>query len=52
MVRGHTLVQNLHDGFSTLTATLEYRLRLLTATIVGAANLALVGIAPLSARPS
>ncbi len=31
VVRGHALVQNLRNGFSTLTATVERRLRLLTA---------------------
>jgi transposase-like protein len=31
VVRGHALVQNLRNGFSTLTAPVERRLRLLTA---------------------
>ncbi len=31
VVRGHALVQNLRNGFSTLTATVERRLRLLAA---------------------
>lgn len=31
LVRGHALVQNLRNGFSTLTAPVERRLRLLTA---------------------
>ena len=31
VVRGHALVQNLRNGFSTLTAPVEHRLRLLTA---------------------
>ena len=31
VVRDHALVQNLRNGFSTLTATVERRLRLLTA---------------------
>jgi IS6 family transposase len=31
VVRGHALVQNLRDGFSTLTVTVEHRLRLLAA---------------------
>ena len=31
VVRGHALVQNLRNGFSTLTAAVERRLRLLTA---------------------
>ena len=31
VVRGHALVQNLRNGFSTLTALVERRLRLLVA---------------------
>jgi hypothetical protein len=31
VVRGHVLVQNLRNGFSTLTAPVGHRLRLLTA---------------------
>ncbi len=31
VVRGHAVVQNLRNGFSTLTATVERRLRLLSA---------------------
>ena len=31
VVRGHALVQNLRNGFSTLTAPVEHRLRLLSA---------------------
>ena len=31
VVRGHALEQNLRNGFSTLSATVERRLRLLTA---------------------
>ena len=31
VVRGHALVQNLRNGFSTLTASVERRLRLLAA---------------------